>query len=172
MSNINQLVMESYLEEKVKSGYSGYKRKDVGSGIGKLAGNIVGGVPSTIAGHYIGKGSIKDPEDDIDEHKKSHRVGAITNKALSLKQAKHAGIGGAAGLGIGGTISKITGDPKYAAAGALLGGGAGFIGSSMKHAHTSAKKLGYGKVGRIGGAITPLVGLTTPKKLKEKLKKK
>jgi len=61
-------------------------------------------------------------------------------------------------------------DPKHIAAGAAIGAGAGalsgFVGRAIHTHYDNARKMGYGKFGRVANAITPLAALTTPKSQK------
>jgi hypothetical protein len=179
--------------------HSGYTKADVKSGYGKLIGGMLGIVPGTVAtaatgvpelgtltsypgsalGHLISKGgtSEKDKKEPIDERKKSHRFGVITSEGLRAKRVgKYAGIGAGAGAALI-AAHRLTGgqdlDPetlgKGAAGGALIASSI----SQLKGSHEAAKKLGYGKTGRILSVpFGPFVGLTKPKRIKDEENKK
>ena len=166
-----------------KQGYSGYKREDVGSGWGKMAAGPIG--------HFVGKAMVERPKGDIDERKKSHRIGVIASEQLRAKRiAKGLGIGGAIGGAGAALASKAMGvneEPDYvqeiqeltqkviseidpALIGAGIGGGAylGAVGAVGAGGYKAAKKLGYGKAGKLAASVPGhgvLAGLARPKKL-------
>lgn len=158
---------------------AGYKRKNVGSGIGKAVGGSLtsmatGGmpganVPGIVAGHYVGK-QVSNPEGAADLTKKSHRAGILVDKMNSMRQVKAGAKGAVPGALAGLAAGAATGAKKAeqlgmtGAGGAALGGVAGATGSAIKAGYTHAKKMGYGKVGRIGAIGAPvLTGMFTPK---------
>jgi hypothetical protein len=163
------------------------KMKHVGSGYGKLVGGVIH--PALIpVGHYVGKYQVSNPEKEIDKTKRSHRFGALMDKTHSLKTLKHGVVGAGIGAALGavgahalrailppGKIEENTyrvyddnHTANVAAVGALLGGTAGYIGKGIKDRYATAKKMGYGKIGRIASAITPLAGLSKTKEQKDK----
>ncbi len=186
MSNINELVQES-----VKK-HSGYTNKNVKKGIGKLVGSVIGSpLPAggNIATAYVGSKLAQDVvsknnKKPMDEKSSFDRIGAITDKKFNRKTfkagIKPAIVGGVAGA-VGGAAlgysqaKKISDSAAVAAGGAGIGalaaGAGGTIVKGLRQGHKAAKKIGYGKVGRIAAAITPLTGLTTPKDQKDKDKK-
>jgi hypothetical protein len=169
MSNINKLVQEA-----VSPGYSGYTRKEMGSGVGKMVGGAVGSLPGAVMGHYVGKGSVDNPEGKIDERKPLHRMGVLTDKTYGMKQLKSAGIGaalGGAGLAAlakhGGAENPALFGAIGAGTGAVLGAGA----SAARQGWKAAKRLGYGTIGKTAAAtpmIGGLTGIARPKALKNK----
>lgn len=159
------------------------KMKHVGSGWGKMIGSLVPVVaPATmVAGHYIGKDAVDNPNKDIDTKKASHRVGALLDKSNSLQTLKHAGIGAGIGAAALGSLGAAAwhGDPEMmkagaaagAIAGAKVGAGIGYIAKGIKDRHAAAKQMGYGKLGRTISAITPLGGFAKPDAVKKDIAK-
>jgi hypothetical protein len=167
MSNINKLVQEA-----ISPGYSGYTRKEMGSGVGKMVGGAVGSLPGAVMGHYVGKGSVDNPEGKIDERKPLHRMGVLIDKTYGMKQLKGAGIGAALGTGLGVLAATRDDNPTAfgavgAGTGAILGAGA----SAARQGWKAAKRLGYGTIGKTAAAtpmIGGLAGIARPKALKTK----
>ena len=181
------LSIVKYLFEAKTHGYSGYTKENVHTGFGKLAGNVVLGVPGAVAGHYIAKGasSDKSKKEQIDERKISDRFGSSANESLNAKRmAKGAGIGVAAGLTAAAIVAAIkhgevnAGEVdaddvgKIATLGTAGGATLGMGGGQMVGAHKAMKKLGYGKFGRRVGTVLPgAVSLAKPKQIKDEEKK-
>jgi len=192
---------------------SGYTMKNVGSGYGKLGGGVAAGIvspaaqiPGMIAGHFISKKVVKNPNKKINEKSKLHRIGAIADESTRAKRIlKYAAIGAGLGLGAGtglgsyikhnttaesvdlkDEVSKLRyqridefgggiegfSPAKIAMGGTALGAALGFGAAAMRGGYVAGKKLGYGKLGRIGTALTPLAGLTTPGGKKKKKESK
>jgi len=178
--------------------HSGYTKMDARRGHGKTIGTmlgtpvgLVGGIPGAILGNHIAASTAhpKDKFTKIDEKSKMDRVGAMSNEMYNAKRMSvGGGIGALIGAGLGGSagrsiIEKLddgTEDfnqikPYINVAGKLAGGvlgaGTGAAVGAAKGAYTAAKKLGYGRVGRIAtGVGGPLVGLTTPKRIQDSKK--
>jgi len=159
----------NYLFENEKKDDEDFKMKHVGSGYGKWAGSAALGIPGMIAGHYIGKSIPDNPEAKFDPKKRLDRVGILLDSRLN---AKRMAIGAGIGLGAVGLAALdpevreaiIRSDPNLAVAAGITG----MAGGMMVGGYKAAKKLGYGKVGRIMGTLTSLAGLGTPKVLKDK----
>ncbi len=154
---------------EVQKGYSGYKMEHVGSGVGKIIGGTVPGPAAVITiplGHYIGKNVPKDPEKDIDESKRTHRVAAIADERLRAKRMlKHAAVGASIGAAVGATIGKKKG--------AVIGGGVGsvlgLISAGAVGGWRGAEKLGYGPIGKTSAALPfpgEYTGLLAPSGIK------
>ena len=148
----------------------GFTRGLVGSGYGKFAGNLMGapipgaGVVGATAGHYIGKNAIKDPEKSADLTKKSHRFGIGMHHVLKPRHLLTAIASGAAAA-VGAHAAGH--DPATAAKIGIAAGTAGAGFHQMGSSYAINRKMGYGKVGRFGGA---LASLTTPKSQRDALK--
>jgi len=169
-------IVDYLFEAEKKEVAEPYKMKNVGSGYGKWFGTVAAGLSGTVAGHYIGKNAPNNPEAPADTKKPFHRAGIIADEQMNAKRMlKGAGIGAVGGLAAGGLAAlhpdvreAIQDDPKKIALLAALATGIGIGGGTMVGGYKAAKKLGYGKVGKAFGTLTPLTGIAKPKAQKDK----
>jgi len=150
---------------------AGYTKGDVNSGLGKWVGGLATGTAAPagmIAGHYASKALTKDPKKPADLKSRGNRAAIIYDKQNSMKQVKSGGKGAALGAGLGAVAGSMSDHPNALKAGTAIGaiGGAavGYTGSAIKAGYKHAKKMGYGKFGRVGVAGGgAAAALTTPK---------
>jgi len=156
----------SYFMEAAETGKK-YTRADVGSGIGKVTGGALASLPGVVAGHYIGKAVVNDPDKPADLSKKSHRYGILTTERLNAKRiGKGLGIGAAVGAGLAGVNAVMNPDVDVAdniSSGALGGGLIGVNVGQMVGGYKGAKNIGYGHVGKTFGALSSFTGLAKPR---------
>ena len=169
MSNINKLILEDGLP----------KMHEVGAGYGKWLGSNIGsmfGPMGTIAGytlgHHLGKDAADHPNAEMNPKQRSHRFGAMLNNEHKLKNLAITAIGAGIGAALGGGAHahKLIGKKGSNNTQHLALGGGAAIGAAVAHHlfgagrdnRRLAKKLGYGKLGRIGSSFTSLTGLFHP----------